>query len=120
MRDVRAILTDYARFSAAPTQAETLRISTDATANTEYLQRLFAIVADMPVPVDQLMTAKTIMAADPPDHTRLRQIVNRAFTPRQVSALVSQIDQLAADYLAESRRADSRSPSSSVSPVRCP
>ena len=115
--DVRAVLTDHGRFSAAPIQAETLRISTDAAGNPDYLERLFTIVADMPVPFDELLTAKTVIAADPPDHTRLRQIVNRAFTPRQVSGLVSQIDRLAAGYLAEM---DVRQPFSLVERVASP
>jgi cytochrome P450 len=36
---------------------------------------------------------------DPPDHTRLRALVSRAFTPRRVNALEDRIRELCADFL---------------------
>ena len=36
---------------------------------------------------------------DPPDHTRLRRLVNQAFTPRQINALRPRIDQVVAELL---------------------
>jgi cytochrome P450 len=36
---------------------------------------------------------------DPPDHTRLRTLVSRAFTPRRVDALEDRIRELSADFL---------------------
>ena len=36
---------------------------------------------------------------DPPDHTRLRTLVSRAFTPRRVEALEDRIRELSADFL---------------------
>jgi len=36
---------------------------------------------------------------DPPEHTRLRGLVSRAFTPRRVAALEERIRQLCADFL---------------------
>jgi cytochrome P450 len=36
---------------------------------------------------------------DPPDHTRLRALVSRAFTPRRVEALEDRIRELSADFL---------------------
>ena len=37
---------------------------------------------------------------DPPDHTRLRNLVNKAFTPRMVQQLASHIEDIARDLLA--------------------
>jgi cytochrome P450 len=38
--------------------------------------------------------ARTIIGTDPPDHTRLRNIVNRAFTPRMVAAMEPRIREI--------------------------
>jgi len=40
-----------------------------------------------------------MLHADPPDHTRLRQLVSRAFTPRTVVALRPKIEQLTEELL---------------------
>lgn len=42
---------------------------------------------------------KMMLMADPPYHTRLRLIVNRAFTPKAVAARRARIDQLAAQIV---------------------
>ncbi len=41
----------------------------------------------------------TVLGADPPVHTRLRSIVNRAFTPRRVEELRPRIEEIAAELL---------------------
>lgn len=46
---------------------------------------------------------QTMLFADPPDHTRLRGVVSRAFTPKSVAALESRIAQIADDLLADMR-----------------
>jgi len=38
--------------------------------------------------------ARTVIGADPPEHTRLRSIVNRAFTPRMVAAMEPRIREI--------------------------
>ncbi len=42
---------------------------------------------------------KMMLASDPPNHTRLRKLVNRAFTPRAVAALEPQIEKITAELL---------------------
>ena len=41
----------------------------------------------------------TIVTSDPPRHTHLRQLVNRAFTPRTVAALRPRIEEIAAQLI---------------------
>ena len=40
-----------------------------------------------------------MLALDPPDHTRLRALVSRAFTPKSVAALQPRVEQIAEDLL---------------------
>ncbi len=44
---------------------------------------------------------RTVLGSDPPVHTRLRGIVNRAFTPRRAAALRPHIEEVADDLLAQ-------------------
>jgi cytochrome P450 len=44
-----------------------------------------------------------MMAKDPPDHTRLRRLVNRAFTPKAVANMRTDIDAFVADAIARVR-----------------
>ena len=43
----------------------------------------------------------TVLGSDPPTHTRLRSIVNRAFTPRRAAALRPHIEEVTAHLLAQ-------------------
>jgi cytochrome P450 len=44
---------------------------------------------------------RTMLVADPPDHTRLRRLVSKAFTPRSVAGLTPAIEQLLTAHLDE-------------------
>ncbi|MEM7285115.1 MAG: cytochrome P450 [Actinomycetota bacterium] len=44
---------------------------------------------------------RTMLMTDPPDHGRLRSLVNRAFTPRAVAALEPSIEKITLDLLHE-------------------
>ncbi|MFL6061138.1 MAG: cytochrome P450 [Marmoricola sp.] len=61
------------------------------------LQRLFDLVADPYTlsPVDP----PSLLATDPPDHTRHRKMVSGAFTARKVMRLNERVEQVAADLL---------------------
>jgi pimeloyl-[acyl-carrier protein] synthase len=48
---------------------------------------------------------KDLLTSDPPDHTRLRALVNQAFTPQRIRALEPRITQIAAELLAQVRTA---------------
>jgi cytochrome P450 len=44
--------------------------------------------------------SRAILNLDPPDHTRIRRLVSKAFTPRRVEALVPRVQALVDDMLA--------------------
>jgi cytochrome P450 len=46
---------------------------------------------------------KAILNIDPPDHTRLRRLVSKAFTPRTVEQLRPRVEAIVADLLDEAR-----------------
>ncbi len=48
--------------------------------------------------------ARNMLDLDPPDHTRLRGIVQKAFTPRVVEQLRARVETIAGDLLAAMRR----------------
>lgn len=43
--------------------------------------------------------SRSILGTDPPDHTRIRKLVSKAFTPRTVSRLEGRVDELADELL---------------------
>ncbi len=46
------------------------------------------------------MGGRSIISSDPPDHTQLRNLVNRAFTPRMVAGLEPRIREITRDLIA--------------------
>jgi cytochrome P450 len=85
-RDVHLALRDP-RFSVDRTRAPLVR---------ENLQRLPEFLRQ------SAQGLRSLLVMDPPDHTRVRKLVNKAFTPRRIAALrgrVEAIVQKLADYL---------------------
>ncbi len=44
---------------------------------------------------------RSLLLVDPPDHTRLRKLVSRAFTPRTVERIAPRVQEIAAELVAE-------------------
>jgi len=80
--DIDAVLTD-SRFSADRTRAQT---------------RFAQMMKEQQEQFGPMSNAQTMLTADPPDHTRLRRLVSKAFTPRAVENLRPRIQQIV-DYL---------------------
>jgi cytochrome P450 len=83
-RDVRTILHDQ-RFSA------------DRTRST-FLGAL-AAAGQLPLDPNQNVFGRTLLGLDPPDHTRLRRLVSKAFTPLRVESLEPRVVELTDDLL---------------------
>jgi pimeloyl-[acyl-carrier protein] synthase len=88
-RDVHTVLRDP-RFSADRLKAPLLR---------DNLERVPAFIRQSAVGL------RTMLVMDPPDHTRVRKLVNKAFTPRRIAQLRGRIEQIVDDSLEEMARA---------------
>lgn len=66
-------------------------------------ERAKAGLSDEGLAGDQLLS-HSMISVDPPDHTRLRRLVNKAFTPRVVAALEPRIRELVGGMLAGPER----------------
>ncbi|WP_409493040.1 cytochrome P450 [Amycolatopsis sp. cmx-11-12] len=50
---------------------------------------------------DQGRVIRSFLALDPPDHTRLRRLVSKAFTPRMVEQLAPRVEELAKELVSK-------------------
>lgn len=82
-RDILAVLRDD-RFSADPRNATALEALADPDAE--------------PSPIRNV-AGRVLLFTDPPDHTRMRTLVNKAFTPRTVERLRAHIQELVDELL---------------------
>jgi cytochrome P450 len=92
--DVKAVQSNPAVFSSRPNPYEGDSIPADAEMKPEVIERLTALTAGIPVDMNEMASAKTIAAADPPQHTRLRSIVSRGFTPPRITEMATTITEI--------------------------
>ncbi len=93
---------DATGFWSVTRYADCLRVSRDTKTFTSSLGiRLEEMDAE------QLEARRTMMELDPPEHTRLRRLVNRGFTRRTVESFEAAIRRLASEVLDEALEASS-------------
>lgn len=101
---VEYIMTHPDHFSNRPNQDETIgfppKIDPEAAGSDELIGRLLQAAADIPLDFQELFTARVIVGADPPVHTRQRKLVSRGFTARRINSLRPMIEQTVADKVA--------------------
>jgi cytochrome P450 len=100
--DLREVLLHPDRFSSVANHTEGFGLpkDIDPAADPEAVERLKVFAAGMPVNPMELLTARPIVAADPPQHTRIRSLVNRGFTPRRIAAMEEHVHTIVDDCLA--------------------
>jgi cytochrome P450 len=89
--DVKAVQSSPDVFSSRPNPYEGDSAPSDADMKPEVIERLMALAAGIPVDMNEMASAKTIAAADPPQHTRMRRIVSRGFTPPRIKEMATAI-----------------------------
>ena len=100
------VLRDHERFGSAPVDAP------DRRPRTVGGKLLAALNGGAPVKADRRARARgaitttpdplgeeSMIGMDPPDHTRLRRLVSRAFTPRAVSRISDRVEEVAVELL---------------------
>jgi cytochrome P450 len=104
--DVKAIQSSPELFSSRPNPYEGAA-PPDEEMKPEVLERLLALAAGIPVDMAEMAAAKTIAAADPPQHTRMRRIVSRGFTPPRIKEMAEAIEGIVERCLAGIEEQDS-------------
>ena len=97
--DVKAVTADNRRFSNELSQDLAAGLPTNFEDDPALVTRIRDIAADMPVDIEELMSARHMPASDPPQHNRLRSIANRAFTPRRVGEMVASLEAAVAEFV---------------------
>jgi cytochrome P450 len=82
------------------------RPGADPLTDPAMLQRMLAFARALPFPAQELLTARNLIAEDPPRHGVLRAIVNRGFTPRRIAAWEPRARAIVGECLAKLRGAD--------------
>jgi cytochrome P450 len=90
-------------FSNRPNQDETIGFPPKVDLNDEEslatMTRLAKLAESLPLDFNDLLVARVIVGADPPQHTRQRKIVNRGLTARRVGMFKDRIDEIVAECL---------------------
>ena len=89
--DVKAVLRDPARFSSARNDQGGDR------RRGEMIRRLQGGETD----TASMGVGRTILNSDPPDHTRLRRLVDRLFTPKSIVEMAPHVQEIADKLVAE-------------------
>ncbi|KRA31090.1 MULTISPECIES: cytochrome P450 [unclassified Nocardioides] len=100
---VEYVLSHPELFSNRPNQDETIgfppKIDLNDAESVESLGALAELAEDLPLDFDEILLARVIVGADPPQHTRQRKIVNRGLTARRIAAFKGRIDEIVTECL---------------------
>jgi cytochrome P450 len=96
-QDIRQIQSTHEVFSSKANADNAMAMPTNADVDPEQLEQLMALMEGFPVDVEEVTKARTIIAADPPDHTRIRRIVSRGFTPRRIAEMTKKIEEIVSE-----------------------
>jgi cytochrome P450 len=107
--DVKAVNASPDLFSSRPNPYEGDSADAHEEMSPEILDRILVIASDMSVDLGELAASRAIAGADPPEHTRMRRIVSRGFTPPRIAEMAAAVDEIVegcVDGIAEGRPFD--------------
>jgi cytochrome P450 len=86
--DVLFVLSHPELFSsdAMRTMFISQRPTAEPKQEAEAVERMLAIASALPFAIEEMVSARNLIATDPPEHEVLRRIVSRGFTPRRIAA----------------------------------
>jgi cytochrome P450 len=90
--DVKSVLARPDIFSSRPNPYSGTSVPAESADDPDVIDRLLTIAAELPLDLDELANTRAIAGADPPEHTRMRRIVSRGFTPPRIVEMVNAID----------------------------
>ncbi len=99
--DALAVLRDYTRFANDPGS-----VYTQEQLEGIYAQMLAHLTEEQVARIREVdgVISHHLLGVDPPDHTRLRKLVSRSFTPKYVEEMRPRVQQIADDLLDEIER----------------
>jgi cytochrome P450 len=92
--EVKAVNSSPELFSSRPNPYEGDAEQMPQDEDPELMDRIVALAADMPIDLDLFANSRAIAGADPPEHTRMRRIVSRGFTPPRIAEMATAIDEI--------------------------
>jgi cytochrome P450 len=106
--DVQFVLRNAELFSsdAMRTMMMGARPGANPLDDPEVMQRALAVTQAMSFPMEDLITARNLIAEDPPRHTAMRNLVNRGFTPRRIATWEPRVREFARACVDDMRRAE--------------
>ena len=105
--DVQFVLRNAELFSsdAMRTTAMGARPGVNPLEDPDVMARALTVTQAMSFPIEELITARNLIAEDPPRHTGMRNLVNRGFTPRRVAMWEPRVREFAQARVNEMRHA---------------
>jgi cytochrome P450 len=103
--EAQAVLRDSKTFSADATRT----VTTGAAPTVDLISKLRLVAQLIPLALRhprtaRVMASRNMLGLDPPDHTKMRNIVNRAFTPRAVASWEPRIREISDDLGSQLRQ----------------
>jgi cytochrome P450 len=106
--DVQSLLRSPELFSsdAMRTMLMGARPGVNPLEDPEVMARALTLTQALSFPMEELIAARNLISEDPPRHTAMRNLVNRAFTPRRIARWESRAREIARECVDEMQRAE--------------